>query len=148
MDVTFEIFIRFRSSITSFQGATCLTSILTFKCRGPSQYTIFVPPGPASSTSYQFCTCPLFQQLSIKFVFIQGLVRLGHLGLSQYTIFGLPAPPLLPILYMTIHFSANLLLIIFCYLGLGQVKTLSGPSAVARGPSVAVSRYVKLRPFL
>ena len=35
-------------------------------------------------------------------------------------------------LYMTIYFSANLLLFIFCYLGLGQVKILSGPSAAAR----------------
>ena len=61
-------------------------------------------------------------------------------------------PPLLSILYMTIYFSANLLLcIFFCYLGLGQVEILSGPSAAARmgqgaercghisGPSAAAS---------
>ena len=62
-----------------------------------------------------------------------------------------PSLRVLSILYMTIYFSANLLLFIFCYLGLGQVKTLSGPSALrlgwARGPSAAATGQVSSDTF-
>ena len=45
-----------------------------------------------------------------------------------------PPGPLLSILYMTTYFSffSKILLFIFYYFRLGQVKTISGPSAAAR----------------
>ena len=53
------------------------------------------------------------------------------MGLGSVLVYDFWTPPLLSILYMTIYFQ-QIYYLFFCYLGLGQVKILSGPSAAAR----------------